>query len=162
AAVLVVLGSTRVLDHAVERYELGHHDLSHLLLLCCESSSVTGTVIKESLYKAVSLIGTCPLTSSHARSPRSPIPPAGRSRPPAPSAARAAPPGGAPLGRLAEGEARVNDLAEPFPITVQAVSQHIKVLERAGLVTRTRNAQLRPSKLDGAALKDAAEWLDRY
>jgi DNA-binding transcriptional ArsR family regulator len=66
------------------------------------------------------------------------------------------------LGRLAEGEATVNELAEPFPITVQAVSQHIKVLERAGLVTRTRNAQLRPSRLDGAALKDAAEWLDKY
>ncbi|HXD57413.1 MAG TPA: metalloregulator ArsR/SmtB family transcription factor [Thermoleophilaceae bacterium] len=66
------------------------------------------------------------------------------------------------LGRLAEGEATVNELAEPFPITVQAVSQHIKVLERAGLVTRTRNAQLRPSRLDGAALRDAAEWLDRY
>jgi DNA-binding transcriptional ArsR family regulator len=66
------------------------------------------------------------------------------------------------LGRLAEGEATVNELAEPFPITVQAVSQHIKVLERAGLVTRTRNAQLRPSRLDGAALRDAAEWLDKY
>jgi DNA-binding transcriptional ArsR family regulator len=66
------------------------------------------------------------------------------------------------LGRLAEGEATVNELAEPFPITVQAVSQHIKVLERAGLVTRTRNAQLRPTRLDGAPLKDAAEWLDKY
>jgi DNA-binding transcriptional ArsR family regulator len=56
----------------------------------------------------------------------------------------------------------VNELAEPFPITVQAVSQHIKVLERAGLVTRTRNAQLRPSKLEGAPLRDAAEWLEKY
>jgi DNA-binding transcriptional ArsR family regulator len=66
------------------------------------------------------------------------------------------------LGRLAEGEATVNELAAPFPITVQAVSQHIKVLERAGLVTRTRTAQLRPSRIEGAPLKEAAEWLDKY
>ena len=66
------------------------------------------------------------------------------------------------LGRLAEGEATVNELAAPFPITVQAVSQHIKVLERAGLVTRTRSAQLRPSRIEGAPLKEAAEWLDKY
>jgi DNA-binding transcriptional ArsR family regulator len=66
------------------------------------------------------------------------------------------------LGRLAEGEATVTELAAPFPITVQAVSQHIKVLERAGLVTRTRSAQLRPSRIEGARLKEAAEWLDKY
>jgi DNA-binding transcriptional ArsR family regulator len=66
------------------------------------------------------------------------------------------------LGRLAEGEATVNELAEPFPITVQAVSQHLKVLEEAGLITRGRRAQLRPSRLEGARLKDAAEWLARY
>ena len=66
------------------------------------------------------------------------------------------------LARLAEGEATVNELAEPFPITVQAVSQHLKVLERAGLITRGRAAQLRPSRLQGNALKDAAEWLERY
>ena len=66
------------------------------------------------------------------------------------------------LARLAEGEATVNELADPFPITVQAVSQHLKVLERAGLITRGRSAQLRPSRLDGAPLKDAAEWLTRY
>jgi DNA-binding transcriptional ArsR family regulator len=66
------------------------------------------------------------------------------------------------LARLAEGEATVNELAEPFPITVQAVSQHLKVLERAGLITRGRSAQLRPSRLQGAPLKDAAEWLERY
>jgi DNA-binding transcriptional ArsR family regulator len=66
------------------------------------------------------------------------------------------------LGRLAEGEATVNDLAEPFPITVQAVSQHLKVLERAGLITRTRTAQLRPSRLEGAPLKEAVEWLEHY
>jgi DNA-binding transcriptional ArsR family regulator len=66
------------------------------------------------------------------------------------------------LGRLAEGEATVNELAKPFPITVQAVSQHIKVLERAGLITRTRTAQLRPSRLEGGPLKEAAEWLGEY
>ena len=68
----------------------------------------------------------------------------------------------ATLGRLAEGEASVSDLAAPFPITVQAVSQHLKVLEGAGLITRGRTAQLRPSRLQGAALRDAAEWLERY
>ena len=66
------------------------------------------------------------------------------------------------LGRLAEGEATVNELAEPFPISVQAVSQHLKVLEQAGLITRGRRAQLRPSQLEGAPLKDAADWLARY
>ena len=66
------------------------------------------------------------------------------------------------LARLAEGEATVNELAAPFPITVQAVSQHLKVLERAGLITRGRAAQLRPSRLQGTALKDATEWLERY
>jgi DNA-binding transcriptional ArsR family regulator len=66
------------------------------------------------------------------------------------------------LGRLAEGEASVSDLAEPFTITTQAVSQHLKVLERAGLITRSRTAQLRPSHLQAARLKDALEWLERY
>jgi DNA-binding transcriptional ArsR family regulator len=66
------------------------------------------------------------------------------------------------LSRLAEGEASVNELAEPFPISVQAVSKHIKVLERAGLVTRRRSAQLRPSRLQGTALKEAVEWLEPY
>jgi DNA-binding transcriptional ArsR family regulator len=66
------------------------------------------------------------------------------------------------LARLAEGEASVNELAEPFPISVQAVSKHLKVLERAGLVTRGRSAQLRPARLEGAALKDALEWLETY
>jgi DNA-binding transcriptional ArsR family regulator len=66
------------------------------------------------------------------------------------------------LARLAEGEATVNQLAEPFPITVQAVSKHLKVLERAGLIARGRSAQLRPSRLQGAALKEAAEWLGGY
>ena len=66
------------------------------------------------------------------------------------------------LARLTQGEATVNDLAAPFPISTQAVSQHLKVLERAGLITRTRSAQLRPSRLQGARLKDATEWLERY
>jgi DNA-binding transcriptional ArsR family regulator len=66
------------------------------------------------------------------------------------------------LARLAQGEATVNELAEPFPITVQAVSKHLKVLERAGLITRGREAQLRPSRLAGAPLQEAAEWLERY
>ena len=66
------------------------------------------------------------------------------------------------LARLAEGEATVNELAEPFPITLQAVSKHLKVLERAGLITRGRTAQLRPSRLAAAPMKDAADWLERY
>ena len=66
------------------------------------------------------------------------------------------------LARLAEGEATVNELAEPFPMTVQAVSKHLKVLERAGLITRGRAAQLRPSRLQGSPLKEAVDWLERY
>jgi DNA-binding transcriptional ArsR family regulator len=66
------------------------------------------------------------------------------------------------LGRLAEGEATVNELADPFPITKQAVSKHLKVLERAGLITRGRTAQLRPSRLQGAPLGDAVAWLESY
>ena len=66
------------------------------------------------------------------------------------------------LARLAEGEATVNELAEPFPITLQAVSKHLKVLERAGLIARGRSAQLRPSRLRGDALGRAADWLADY
>jgi DNA-binding transcriptional ArsR family regulator len=66
------------------------------------------------------------------------------------------------LARLADGEATVNELAEPFPITLQAVSRHLKVLEAAGLIARGRSAQLRPSRLQGAALKEAADWLAEY
>src|SRR5437660_7164964 len=67
------------------------------------------------------------------------------------------------LARLAEdGEVTVNGLAEPFPFSVQAVSKHLKVLERAGLITRGRTAQLRPSRLEGARLGEAAEWLEKY
>jgi DNA-binding transcriptional ArsR family regulator len=66
------------------------------------------------------------------------------------------------LARLAEGEATVNELAEPFPITLQAVSKHLKVLERARLIGRGRSAQLRPSRLQGEALKEVADWLADY
>ncbi len=66
------------------------------------------------------------------------------------------------LARLSEGEKTVNELAEPFPMSMQAVSKHLKVLERAGLIARGRNAQLRPSRIQGAALKDAADWLSDY
>jgi DNA-binding transcriptional ArsR family regulator len=66
------------------------------------------------------------------------------------------------LERLAEGEATVNELAEPFPISVQAVSKHLKVLERAGLIKRGRSAQLRPSRLQGAPLQQAVAWLETY
>jgi DNA-binding transcriptional ArsR family regulator len=66
------------------------------------------------------------------------------------------------LARLARGEASVNELAEPFPISVQAVSKHLRVLERAGLITRGRSAQLRPSRLQGAPLHAVADWLEDY
>ena len=66
------------------------------------------------------------------------------------------------LTRLARGEATVNELAEPFPISLQAVSKHLQVLERAGLIERGRTAQLRPSRLRVAPLRDAAEWLQTY
>ena len=66
------------------------------------------------------------------------------------------------LGRLTEGEATVNQLAEPFPITLQAVSQHLRVLERAGLITRSRTAQLRPARLEAAPLEEAVDWLEKY
>jgi DNA-binding transcriptional ArsR family regulator len=66
------------------------------------------------------------------------------------------------LERLANGEATVNQLAEPFPVSLQAVSKHLKVLERAGLITRGRVAQQRPARLRGLPLADAADWLARY
>jgi DNA-binding transcriptional ArsR family regulator len=66
------------------------------------------------------------------------------------------------LARLARGEATVNELAEPFPITLQAVSKHLKVLERAGLIARGRSAQLRPSRLQGETLREVADWLAEY
>jgi DNA-binding transcriptional ArsR family regulator len=79
-----------------------------------------------------------------------------------PFAALADPTRRAILGRLTEGEATVNELAEPFPISTQAVSKHLKVLEQAGLITRGRTAQLRPSRLEAAPLREANEWLERY
>jgi DNA-binding transcriptional ArsR family regulator len=66
------------------------------------------------------------------------------------------------LSRLASGDATVSELAEPLPISIQAVSKHLKVLEGAGLITRGQKAQLRPSHLEGASLKQAAEWIEGY
>src|SRR3954451_22662305 len=66
------------------------------------------------------------------------------------------------LRRLADGDATVSELAEPLPISIQAVSKHLKVLEQAGLVARGRTAQLRPAHLEGGPLKDAAGWIDGY
>jgi DNA-binding transcriptional ArsR family regulator len=66
------------------------------------------------------------------------------------------------LARLADGEATVNEIAEPFPISLQAVSKHLKVLEKAGLIARGKDRQLRPSRIQGEALKDAAAFLEDY
>lgn len=66
------------------------------------------------------------------------------------------------LARLAEGEATVNQLAEPFPISLQAISRHLKVLERAGLITRGRAAQWRPCRLDAGPLHEVADWIAGY
>jgi DNA-binding transcriptional ArsR family regulator len=66
------------------------------------------------------------------------------------------------LARLAGGEATVNELAEPFAMSLQAVSKHLKVLERAGLITRGKEGQLRPARIYGPAMKDAADWIDDY
>ena len=66
------------------------------------------------------------------------------------------------LGRLAQGEATVNDLAKPFKISLPAVSKHLKVLERAGLIVRSRAAQWRPCRLEAGPLKSAADWIEHY
>lgn len=66
------------------------------------------------------------------------------------------------LARLAEGEATVNRLAAPFAISLQAVSKHLKVLERAGLITRGRDAQWRPCRLEPEPLRYVAEWTEQY
>ena len=66
------------------------------------------------------------------------------------------------LARLATGAATVNELAEPFDISLQAVSKHLKMLERGGLIIRTREAQSRPCQIQADALKDVADWLERY
>jgi DNA-binding transcriptional ArsR family regulator len=68
------------------------------------------------------------------------------------------------LARLSQGEANVSDLAKPFlkKMSLPAVTKHLKVLEQAGLVTKTRDAQWRPCKLNGRPLKDAADWMEEF
>ncbi len=66
------------------------------------------------------------------------------------------------LARLAQGETSVTELAEPFAMSLPAVSKHLKVLERAGLITRGRAAQWRPCKLEPAPLREVSEWLEHY
>lgn len=68
------------------------------------------------------------------------------------------------LARLSKGEANVSDLAKPFlkDMSLPAITKHLKVLEKAGLITRTRDAQWRPCRLNGEALKDAVDWMDQY
>ena len=66
------------------------------------------------------------------------------------------------LARLAAGEASVKELAEPFAMTLPAVTKHLKVLQRAGLITQGRNAQWRPCRLEPARLKEASEWVGEY
>lgn len=66
------------------------------------------------------------------------------------------------LARLAEGPATVKELAEPFEISMPAISKHLKVLEQAGLIERGREAQWRPAQLRAAPLKDAVQWLESY
>jgi DNA-binding transcriptional ArsR family regulator len=68
------------------------------------------------------------------------------------------------LARLSKGQANVSDLAKPFlkSMSLPAVTKHLKVLEQAGLVTKTRDAQWRPCKLNGSALKPAADWMEEY
>ncbi|WP_407645188.1 ArsR/SmtB family transcription factor [Crossiella cryophila] len=66
------------------------------------------------------------------------------------------------LARLADGEATVNQIAEPFAMSLPAISKHLKVLERAGLITRGREAQWRPCRLDARPLAGATDWLERY
>ena len=66
------------------------------------------------------------------------------------------------LARLAEGEATVNELAAPFNMSLPAISKHIKVLERAGLITQGQNAQYRPCTLDAAPLKEVSSWTEQY
>jgi DNA-binding transcriptional ArsR family regulator len=66
------------------------------------------------------------------------------------------------LARLASGEASVNELAEPFDMTLPGVSKHLKVLERAGLISRGRVAQSRPCRLEAAPLREAADWVEGY
>lgn len=66
------------------------------------------------------------------------------------------------LARLASGDASVTELAEPFDMSMPAISKHLKVLEKAGLIARGREAQWRPCRLEPAPLKDVSEWVDHY
>jgi DNA-binding transcriptional ArsR family regulator len=66
------------------------------------------------------------------------------------------------LARLSSGEVSVTQLAEPFAMSMPAISKHLKVLERAGLITRGREAQWRPCRLEAAPLKNVADWLEQY
>src|SRR5216117_2248426 len=66
------------------------------------------------------------------------------------------------LARLASGQASVTELAKPFDMTLPAVSKHLKVLEHAGLISRGRDAQWRPARLETARLREAARWMERY
>ncbi|HUE68702.1 MAG TPA: metalloregulator ArsR/SmtB family transcription factor [Candidatus Acidoferrum sp.] len=66
------------------------------------------------------------------------------------------------LARLAKGEASVTELAKPFDLSLPGVSKHLKVLQRAGLITQSRNAQWRPCRLEPARLKEASEWVGEY
>ncbi|HHY50399.1 MAG TPA: winged helix-turn-helix transcriptional regulator [Alphaproteobacteria bacterium] len=66
------------------------------------------------------------------------------------------------LARLAEGEASVTELAAPFAMSQPAISKHLKILERAGLVSRSRDAQRRPVKIEAAPMREAVDWLERY
>jgi DNA-binding transcriptional ArsR family regulator len=66
------------------------------------------------------------------------------------------------VARLARGDATVNELAEPFDLTLPGISKHLKVLERCGLISRSRQAQFRPCHLERAALDEAAEWIGTY
>jgi DNA-binding transcriptional ArsR family regulator len=66
------------------------------------------------------------------------------------------------LARLADGHATVTELAEPFPISLPAISRHLKVLERAGLISRSRAGQWRSSSLEATPLKEASDWMERY
>ena len=66
------------------------------------------------------------------------------------------------LARLSQGELSVKDLAEPFPITPPSMTKHLKVLERAGLISRSREAQRRPCRLQSAPLREVAEWIEQY
>lgn len=66
------------------------------------------------------------------------------------------------LSRLSSGEATVNEIAKPFKLSLPAVSKHLKVLEQAGLIERSRNAQFRPCRLRAKPLREAEEWIERY